>query len=180
MDLAYLRAHPERIPTFLLHQRIRETPVSGGCVCVAQRLTLDDGSSVFAKSRESAPRDFFSAEASGLRWLAEGAADVPDVMLVSPRLLVLEWVEPAPPSHFSAERFGRALAALHRSGAEAFGAPWPGYLGTLELDNTPSAGPWPTWFATTRIEPYLRRSAQVGALSDADVALVDRACGRVA
>ena len=50
MDLAYLRAHPEHLPTFLTHQRIRETPVSGGSICAASRLTLDDGNSVFAKS----------------------------------------------------------------------------------------------------------------------------------
>ena len=35
---------------FLPHQRIRETPVSGGDICAASRLTLDDGHSVFAKT----------------------------------------------------------------------------------------------------------------------------------
>ncbi|MQA27998.1 MAG: aminoglycoside phosphotransferase, partial [Micromonosporaceae bacterium] len=49
MDLAYLRAHPNQLPTFLKHQRIRTTPVSGGSICDAERLTLDDGSDVFAK-----------------------------------------------------------------------------------------------------------------------------------
>ena len=49
MDQAYLRAHPEHLPTFLTHQRIRETPVGGGSVSAASRLTLDDGSSIFAK-----------------------------------------------------------------------------------------------------------------------------------
>ncbi|HEY7273982.1 MAG TPA: aminoglycoside phosphotransferase, partial [Actinoplanes sp.] len=32
MDLPYLRAHPQHLPTFLTHQRIRETPVGGGDV----------------------------------------------------------------------------------------------------------------------------------------------------
>ena len=50
MDLAYLRAHPQHLPTFLTHQRIRETPVPGGDVCTASRLTLDDGTSIFAKT----------------------------------------------------------------------------------------------------------------------------------
>ena len=44
VDLAYLRAHPEQLPTFLTHQRIRETPVHGGSISNASRLTLDDGS----------------------------------------------------------------------------------------------------------------------------------------
>ena len=68
MDLAYLRAHPQHLPTFLTHQRMRETPVSGGDVCTASRLTLDDGASVFAKSWPSGspPEGFFEAEAAGL------------------------------------------------------------------------------------------------------------------
>ncbi|MFS8499785.1 MAG: aminoglycoside phosphotransferase, partial [Micromonosporaceae bacterium] len=45
MDLAYLRAHPHQLPTLLTHQRIRETPVPGGSICAASRLTLDDGTS---------------------------------------------------------------------------------------------------------------------------------------
>ena len=60
MDLAYLRAHPQHLPTFLTHQRIRETPVSGGSICVAQRLTFDDGASIFAKSLTDAPGGFFA------------------------------------------------------------------------------------------------------------------------
>src|SRR6185312_7209992 len=64
VDLAYLRAHPEHLPAFLTHQRIRETPVSGGSICVAQRLTLEDGASVFAKSLDDAPPGFFAAEAA--------------------------------------------------------------------------------------------------------------------
>ena len=79
MDLAYLRAHPQQLPTFLTHQRIRETPVGGGSICQARRLTLDDGESVFAKSLaddEPVPAGFFEAEGLGLRWLAEASAAV--------------------------------------------------------------------------------------------------------
>src|SRR5690242_8117473 len=49
VDLAYLRAHPLLLTTFLRHQRIRETPVHGGSICQAVRLTLEDGASVFVK-----------------------------------------------------------------------------------------------------------------------------------
>ena len=78
MDLAYLRAHPEHLPTFLTHQRIRETPVAGGSICQARRLTLEDGASIFAKSLETgAPEHFFDTEARGLVWLADGRAGRP-------------------------------------------------------------------------------------------------------
>src|SRR5689334_6436141 len=146
MNLAYLREHPHLLPTFLTHQRIRETPVSGGSICVAQRLTLDDGASVFAKTLTGAPDGFFEAEAAGLRWLREaGAAPVPEVIAELPDLLCLEWIEPAEPSAAAAERFGRELAALHRAGAASFGAPWAGFIGRLPLDNTPAQA-WADWF----------------------------------
>jgi fructosamine-3-kinase len=180
VDLAYLRAHPRHLPTFLTHQRIRETPVSGGDACTASRLTLDDGASVFVKTwpaRAGRPRPdgFFVAEASGLAWLrAAAAAPVPEVITALPDLLALEWVEPGNPSPHAAERLGRDLAALHRAGAPAFGADWPGFIGALPQDNTPSAGPWGDWFAERRLLPYLKLAADEAALSAADVALVER------
>ena len=180
MDLAYFRAHPDHIQAFLTHQRIRETPVSGGSSSQAQRLTFDDGASVFAKSLRSAPDGFFAAQGSGLTWLAAAdAVGIPEVIAVQPRLLVLAWVEHAEPSATVAERFGRELAALHRSGAPGFGAPWAGFVGALPLDNTASAGPWPEWFATHRIEPYLRTATDRGALTSADGAAVHRVLSRI-
>ncbi len=178
MDLAYLRDHPQQLPAFLTHQRIRETPVPGGSVCAATRLTLYDGSSIFAKSwpegRQPAPAGLFEAEAAGLRWLREAGAPVPEVIAVLPGMLVLEWIEPGRPTPGTAERLGRELAALHRAGAERFGAPWPGYIGPLPLANDPVPGAWPEWFASQRLEPYLKISADRHALSRADVAAVRR------
>ncbi|WP_213451114.1 fructosamine kinase family protein [Rhizomonospora bruguierae] len=179
MDLAYLRAHPRHLTAFRTHQRIRETPVPGGSICTAVRLTLDDGASLFAKGwPEGAPpkpEGFFEAEANGLRWLrAADAAPVPEVVAELADGLAMEWVEPGPPTSAAAERLGRELAALHRAGADAFGASWPGYIGSLPLDNTPSRGPWPVWFAERRLAPYLRRSADNHALTGDDVALVER------
>ncbi|GAA1769868.1 fructosamine kinase family protein [Luedemannella helvata] len=175
MDLAYLRQHPQHLPTFLTHQRIRETPVAGGSICEARRLTLEDGESIFVKSVPgTAPEGFFAAEAAGLRWLAEAAAvPIPEVLVELPDLLGLAWVEEDAPTPAAAERFGRELAALHRAGAESLGAPWPGFIGTLPQDNS-GGGDWPEWFATRRLEPYLRLSRDRGALSGGDVALVEQ------
>ena len=181
MDMAYLRAHPQHVPTFLTHQRIRETPVTGGSICEARRLTLDDGASVFAKSiKGGAPAGFFHAEAAGLVWLrAAGGAPVPEVIADLPELLVLEWVEPGDVSVAAAEAFGRELAATHRAGADTFGAPWDGFIGSLPQDNTLDDRDWATWFVQRRLEPYLRMAQGRDALADADVALVERALARV-
>ncbi|MBO0870336.1 MAG: fructosamine kinase family protein [Micromonosporaceae bacterium] len=178
MDLAYLREHPHLVPTMLTHQRIRETPVPGGSICAATRLTLDDGTSLFAKAWRGpgpVPEHFFATEAAGLTWLREaGAAAVPEVVAALPELLVLEWVDPAPATPAAAHRFGRELAALHRTGATGFGAPWPGFIGALPMPNDASPGPWPGWFAQRRLAPYLKISADRGALSATDVTAVER------
>jgi len=185
MDLAYLRAHPEHLPTFLTHQRIRETPVSGGDSCGASRLTLDDGHSVFAKTwperaERPVPEGFFAAEAAGLRWLREaGTVPVPEVVVALPELLALDWVEPGEPTPGAAERFGRELAGMHRAGAPALGAEWPGFIGVLPQDNTPSPGPWPEWFARRRLLPYLRMSVDNGALTSVRAALAEQVVDRI-
>ncbi|WP_433827803.1 fructosamine kinase family protein [Actinoplanes sp. CA-015351] len=191
MDMAYLRAHPQHLPTFLTHQRIRETPVGAG-VCVARRLTLDDGTSLFAKNWPSdpAPPGLFTAESSSLGWLRDaGAVPVPEVIVALPDLLALEWVSPGSASASAAAAFGRQLAVLHRSGASSFGAGWPGWIGPLPLDNSPptstpstpfapfapfAPGDWGSWFAERRLLPYLRLSADRGALSSEDVTAVDK------
>jgi fructosamine-3-kinase len=184
VDLAYLRQHPHLLPTFLTHQRIRETPVGGGSVAAASRLTFDSGESIFMKTwRASAgpqPDGFFAAEASGLRWLREaGAVPVPEVIAELPGLIAMEWVEPGRPTERGAEDLGRGLARLHQSGAQAFGAPWPGFIGSLPMPNAPSAGPWSSWFGEHRLLPYAVLSHESGALECADLARIERLAERL-
>ncbi|HTF12354.1 MAG TPA: fructosamine kinase family protein [Asanoa sp.] len=185
MDLAYLRSHPQHLPTFLKHQRIRETPVAGGSISTASRLTLDDGASLFVKtwpeqSSSPTPEGFFTTEAAGLEWLrTPDGPPLPEVLAALPELLGLEWLDAGEPTGEGAERFGRQLAIMHRAGAPAFGAQWPGFIGALTQDNTPSAQPWPQWFAERRLQPYLRLSADGGALLAADVEATERLIDRI-
>lgn len=176
MDLAYLREHSHLLPTFLTHQRIRETPVPGGSICVASRLTLDNGESLFTKTmRSSTPPGFFSAEAESLRWLRSAAAvPIPEVIFVDDDLLALEWIDEGPASLSAAEELGRGLARLHASGADTFGAPWPGYIGTLPMSNTPHPGPWHVWYSDQRLQPYAAMSVENGALDLSDVQRIEQ------
>jgi fructosamine-3-kinase len=179
IDLAFLRQRPDTIERLLEHQRIRETPLPGGDTCRAERLTLDDGTDLFTKTRPGAPAGFFEAEAAGLRWLAEAeAVPVPEVIAVSPSRLVLSWIEAAPGSAATMARLGRALAGQHNSGAPFFGAPWRGFVGALPLDNTP-ADSWPEFYAEQRVRPYLRRCVDTGRIGHADARAVETALAQL-
>lgn len=139
---------------------------------------LDDGRRVFVKKSPDASA-VLESEAAGLRWLAEPeAVAVPEVIAAEGGALVLEWIDTGPATAAAAERFGRALAALHGSGAEGFGAPWPGYIAELPMDNDP-APDWPSFYVSRRVLPFVRLARDRGALSAADVELVEEACARV-
>ena len=144
-------------------------------------LTLADGRRAFAKAvapqapgHEAAPgrsgeiEAALAAEANGLRWLAEaGAVPVPEVLAVGPQALVISMIPPGLPTPEAAFGFGADLARLHETGAAGFGAPWPGFIASLPLDNTPlpgTAGQWPQWYAQRRLLPFLRQAVDAGAL----------------
>src|SRR5581483_10040020 len=140
-------------------------PIAGGDICTAFRVRLGDGRAAFYKTLDDAPEGFFAAEARGLRWLAQtpDGPPVPQVLEENPDGLLLSWIESGEPTARAAEDFGRALAHLHRSGAESYGAPWPGFIGSLPLDNS-QGDDWPRWYAEHRVLPYLRMAVDRGAV----------------
>lgn len=152
-----------------------------------RRVTLTDGRRLFVKQTRSRIDGLFAAEAAGLRWLREGwrqaageesPGPVLEVLAVDDTTLVLPWLESAGPTPAAAERFGRELATLHGAGTESFGAPWPGYIAQLPLDNTPGSS-WPEWYAERRLLPFLRLAVDRGALPARDAAEVERAAAHV-
>ena len=122
----------------------------------------------------------FAAEANGLRWLAEAAAvPVPEVLAVGPQALVISMIPPGPATPEAAFQFGTDLARLHVAGADGFGAPWPGFIASLPLDNTPDAADWPQWYAHRRLLPFLTRAVDAGALRSEDARLVQAVIDRI-
>ena len=164
------------------------------------RAELADGRKVFAKVASGEVGPVFSAEAHGLRWLAgAGAVPVPEVLGCDEAMLVISWVPGGAADAAAAERFGRDLARLHVSGAQRFGAPWPGFIASLPLDNDGPAGgagdgpaadgagaaaqdgpgAWPGWYAARRVLPYLRRAADARVLSPPQVRAVEAVVARI-
>jgi fructosamine-3-kinase len=180
IDREYVRAHSGTLSRLIEHQRIRMTPVPGGDICTAQRLTLDDGADLFAKTLENAPSGLFAAEAAGLAWLAEAnAVPVPEIIAAADDLLVLEWIEPGLPTTDGMAAFGQQLAQLHAAGAPAFGASWPGFVGSLPVSNEP-AQDWPTFYAERRIRPALALAVDRQRIDPADAASVEKLLERLA
>ena len=153
-------------------------------------VTLAGGRRAFAKMADGpaspgeVPAEMaaaFAAEASSLRWLAEArAVPVPEVLAVSPAALVISMVPPGHATPEAAFRFGAELARLHAAGADGFGAPWPGFIASLPLDNASHpATQWPDWYASRRLLPYLRIAVDRGALRPVDGRLVEAVIDRM-
>ena len=146
---------------------------------------LADGRRVFAKVAPEPGETVaaaFAAEANGLRWLAaaDGGPPVPQVIGVTGDLLVIALLAPLEQaSAATGRRFGADLAKMHAAGAPSFGAPWPGYIASLPLDNHAAETDWGSWYAERRLVPYLRRAHDGGALSRADVGLVETVMRRI-
>ena len=152
-------------------------------------ITLSGGRRAFAKAlavpdQSTAPPGevtaAFAAEANSLRWLAEAAAvPVPEVLAVGPEALVISMIPPGRATPEAAFGFGTDLARLHAAGADGFGAPWPGFIASLPLDNTQDPADWPQWYAQRRLLPFLSRAVDAGALRSEDARLVEEVIDRI-
>lgn len=156
-------------------------PVSGGDVSRASRVELDDGRIVFVKTHDAPPEGFFTTESAGLTWLAEASAvRVPEVLSVAddPAHLALEWIDEGTPTDETESDLGRALAALHRTGAPSFGREDRRTTGSRGLPNEPCDS-WVDFFATQRLIPLARLARDGGALETSTVRRIDRVADRL-
>jgi fructosamine-3-kinase len=135
----------------------------------------------FRKSR--AGRDaaqFFATEAAGLEWIrVPGGPPVPEVLDVTASSISLERVPTGRPSEVAAGELGRQLAALHRTGAPAFGAAPPGapgpdgWIGDLPMPYA-SRRAFREFWALDRIAATARMARDRGGLTAAQAAQCDR------
>lgn len=123
-----------------------------------------------------APPAQLTAELHGLRWLAAaGAVTVVEILDRFDDRLELAFVESRAPSTTDAEAFGRDLADLHAASAEAFGAPWPGFIGPLPLANDPTQS-FLEFYVGRRVLPFLAQARDRGAVSAEQAAVIEAAC----
>lgn len=165
---------------------VRVSRLGGGDFAESFRFELVDGRTVFAKTHRDPPAGFFTTEAAGLSWLRSAqAVAVPEVLAVSdgdderPPMLVLEWVDEGRPMSSNDADLGRALAALHRSGAPAFGREDRRTTGSRALPNEPCES-WVEFYATQRLEPLARLANDGGALDETTLDLLGEVTRRLA
>jgi len=159
-------------------------PVAGGDLNDAYALELAGGRRAFAKTAAGVAPGTYEAEAAGLRWLAEAAGPaMPEVLAVTPTLLVLAWIDEGRLDAAGEEALGRGLAGVHGAGAPAHGATPPGApdglrLGPLILPSAPVAT-WAECYAAQRLEPALRAAVDRRAIDAAGAGAVERVCARM-
>lgn len=105
------------IESVLSEEVAAATPVRGGDINDAFRLSLSSGRTVFAKVHRDAPEGMFASEAYGLG-LLRGPLRVPAVLGQSRDFLLLEDLGAGSPNAGHDDALGHGLATLHRQGAE--------------------------------------------------------------
>ena len=121
--------------------------IGGGCINETQAINLSNGERVFLKYNPSPPKNFFTAEADGLRLLerSKNGPSVPRPLGIStesnPQFLLLEYIESSSPKVGFASRFGQALAEMHRETQEQYGLDYDNFIGkTIQKNNLESDG----------------------------------------
>lgn len=132
----------------------------------------------FVKTDPNPPVCFFKTEAAGLAWLAASkTVPVVGVRKVAHKRIELEQLQPVPATRDGAISFGRQLAALHESGADAFGCAPPdarhGYIAQLKMPYGDFAS-WGEMYAKARLKPLLRQARLDGDGKEALTALSEK------
>ncbi|NNF58711.1 MAG: phosphotransferase [Rhodothermaceae bacterium] len=162
--------------------------VGGGCIAHATRIETATGR-FFLKWNDGEAGRTFEAEADGLRVLRNAAPPelrVPEVLAVrnaaeTPGFLLLEWLAPARPNQSDWERFGAALAALHRTeapGEGRYGYAKDNWIGSKPQRNRWVAD-WPTFFGEQRLRAQAETVRQRGAWNAAWDRPLDRLIARL-
>jgi fructosamine-3-kinase len=151
--------------------------VTGGVVAVAGLVRLRDGTELFAKTLLGSDPDVFPIESAGLAALRElGGATTPDVLLASPRLLVLERMRPRRDDEDFWEQLAHMLAAVHASGvSDRFGWHRDGRLGWMRQDNTWEEDGY-SFYAQRRILCWLPAPEVEAAFDRAERQALERLC----
>jgi len=105
-------------------------PLSGGCINHVSSITTDTGATFCLKTNPRAPSDFFISEAENLNALAAtNTVQVPIVIKVDSRYLLLEFIKPTTKAKNYWTGLAEQLAACHNIVQPSFGFTQNNYCG---------------------------------------------------
>nr|NIQ00893.1 fructosamine kinase family protein [Nitrospinaceae bacterium]NIR54947.1 fructosamine kinase family protein [Nitrospinaceae bacterium]NIS85365.1 fructosamine kinase family protein [Nitrospinaceae bacterium]NIT82189.1 fructosamine kinase family protein [Nitrospinaceae bacterium]NIU44433.1 fructosamine kinase family protein [Nitrospinaceae bacterium] len=117
--------------------------IGGGCINQTLALTLSNGETVFLKQNDRPPEGMFEKEARGLNLMrtAESGPRIPKVLGLpddpNPNFLLIEYIQEGAPGNGYYERFGQALAEMHRVTEARYGLDHDNFIGSTPQINTP-------------------------------------------
>lgn len=125
----------------------------------------------------------FDKEANGLRALYEtGTLTIPAVIssgvVQQQQYLLLEWLERGTATSRCWEKFGIALARLHKKAQEGFGWEEDNYIGSLPQRNG-SHDSWAVFYTECRIMPLVTQLVENGSFDRSDVAAAAVLCAKL-
>ena len=149
--------------------------MGGGCINQAELLILDDGTRVFVKLNSRPPAGMFETESLGLKLMAsaDGGPRVPGVIACDDHNTarfhypwnILSPLRPGEGDYPS--RFGRALAAMHRTTSESYGLDHDNFIGsTPQINNREKDGL--VFFRDHRLGYQQELAAKIGPVTQGD------------
>ncbi len=130
------------------------------------KVTLPSGIKAYLKTTYKL--GFFESEVKGLHFIKETETlQIPEILSWSDYSILLTYVNSCPPSKRAAEEFGAELAKFHRIKGEYFGATWQGYIGPIEMDNTPTSN-FVSFYKNNRLIPFLEKAKQLNRIDRKD------------
>jgi fructosamine-3-kinase len=152
-----------------------------GLAAVAGLVTRHCGARMFVKTFEASPGDnLFALESEGLQGLRElGGLATPDVVHVSPDVLVLSALQPRPQTPAFWERLAYVIARMHTTTvSDRYGWPHDNWLGASRQHNA-----WDTdgfrFFTQQRVLRWLPEPRVQTKLDAADQRALQRLCDRL-
>jgi fructosamine-3-kinase len=150
-------------------------PVGGGSINHTYQVLTKLNKRWFCKFNDARQfPDLFVKESRGLALIGQQQLiRVPETIACTrvdnTQVLILEWIDQAPPTPEFWRRFGKSLAQLHRlpqSQIPYFGLSEDNYMGALPQKNTPSPS-WIDFFIQNRLEPQIHLATRNGLLDAA-------------
>ena len=158
-------------------------PVSGGDIAAAFRLQAGNDERWFLKILSNPPAGFFSAEADGLKRIAQTTCiATPEVIAFTDTFLLMEYLEPATPSSEYWITLARQLAAMHCVEQSGFGLEIDNYCGLTPQINHTDKKPKNSghaFFRDYRLLFQANRALASGLLTNADFTLIEQLANRL-